>query len=139
MKKQIVAVVGLIENDEGRIYMQKRNDPGLPAEHGKWEFPGGGVEFGESLQEALTRECREEAGCEVEIGKLIPHIIVNRARDKGHECQVFVVCFICKVKTGTPRPTNEEASDAGWFTKEEALKLDSLRGIDKFIERLEEA
>lgn len=56
--------VGVIENDKGEIFIAQR----LPEQHqgGKWEFPGGKVEAGESVQQALARELREECNIEVE-------------------------------------------------------------------------
>lgn len=60
---KIEAVVAVIEKD-GRILIQKRPSRGLLAD--LWEFPGGKVERGESLVQALRREVREELGAEVE-------------------------------------------------------------------------
>lgn len=61
--EKIEAVVAVIEKD-GRILIQKRPSRGLLAD--LWEFPGGKVERGESLVQALRREVREELGAEVE-------------------------------------------------------------------------
>lgn len=56
--------VGVIENENGEIFIARR----LPEQHqgGKWEFPGGKVESGETVQQALARELREECNIEVE-------------------------------------------------------------------------
>lgn len=62
--KHIVAVSALITNPEGKILLVKSPRRG-------WEFPGGQVEEGESLIEALQREIREEAGVETNIGALV--------------------------------------------------------------------
>lgn len=59
----IVSVGGLIENDEGKILMLKSPDRG-------WEIPGGQVEEGESLTDALKREVKEETGIDIEVGSL---------------------------------------------------------------------
>jgi A/G-specific adenine glycosylase len=60
---RLEAVVGLILDKRGRYLIQKRPDSGLLA--GLWEFPGGKIEAGESREEALRRELREELGAEV--------------------------------------------------------------------------
>lgn len=62
--KHIVAVSALITNPEGRILLVKSPRRG-------WEFPGGQVEEGETLIEALQREIREESGVETKIGGLV--------------------------------------------------------------------
>lgn len=61
--KNIEAVVGILKKD-GRYFIQKRPPKGLLAD--LWEFPGGKIEKGESPQEALRRELREEAGIAIE-------------------------------------------------------------------------
>lgn len=60
----IVAVSGLIENDEGKILLVKSPDRG-------WEIPGGQIEIGENLINGLKREIKEENGMTIGIGKLI--------------------------------------------------------------------
>lgn len=61
---QIIVGAAIIEN--GRVLACERAEP--PATAGRWEFPGGKVESGESELEALFRECEEELGVRVEIG-----------------------------------------------------------------------
>lgn len=62
-------VTAAIVSDQGRYLIARRG----PAEKlaGMWEFPGGKVEFGETLQECLKREIYEELGVQAEIGELI--------------------------------------------------------------------
>jgi 8-oxo-dGTP diphosphatase len=63
-----VIVAAVIVTD-GRVLGCQRSTP--PEAAGKWEFPGGKVEPGESDAEALVRECREELGVRVEVGERV--------------------------------------------------------------------
>ncbi len=61
--QHIVAVGGLFYDRDGRVLLVKTERRG-------WECPGGQVESGEDLAEALVREAREETGCEVRVERL---------------------------------------------------------------------
>ena len=63
---QLRIIVGAAIIAEGRVLACERSDP--PEVAGKWEFPGGKVEHGESEIDALIRECDEELGVQVDVG-----------------------------------------------------------------------
>ncbi|MBI2561507.1 MAG: NUDIX domain-containing protein [candidate division NC10 bacterium] len=58
-------VAAIISNGEGKILLQRRSDNGL------WGLPGGSVEIGESVRDAIIREVQEETGLTVEVVRLI--------------------------------------------------------------------
>lgn len=58
-------VGGCIFNEKGEVLLQRRGDSG------RWGFPGGAIEPGESIQQAAVREVKEETGLDVEVGRLI--------------------------------------------------------------------
>jgi 8-oxo-dGTP diphosphatase len=63
---------------DGRVLACERSAP--PEAAGRWEFPGGKVEPGESDAEALARECAEELGVRVEVGERVgPDVPLGRA------------------------------------------------------------
>lgn len=64
-----IGVGVIVENDRGEILLQKRKD------NGKWAIIGGGMEIGESFEEVIRREAREEAG--IELGQLALLAICN--------------------------------------------------------------
>lgn len=64
-----VIVVGAAIIEDGRLLAAQRIEP--PELAGWWEFPGGKVEPGETDEDALIRECREELGVEIELGKRV--------------------------------------------------------------------
>lgn len=93
--ERVEAVVAVIEKD-GRCLLQKRADTGLLA--GLWEFPGGKVGPGESLEAALRRELREEL--EVEIEAVRPLTTVRHAYTRF---DVILHAFTCRVRGAGPR------------------------------------
>src|SRR3989338_8420807 len=127
-EQQKVVVAACIRDEKGKIL--KAN--------GKWEFPGGEVEFGESPEAALMRECREEIGCTIEIVRLLPYLHQNVGhRTTGEVVQAFVSCFEAKITEGEPKPAEREISELQWYKKEEIPALDSLPGTNEFINLLE--
>ena len=61
-----VGVGGVIINADKTLFLAKRGAHARNERH-KWEFPGGSVEFGERIEDALVREVREEYGFEIEV------------------------------------------------------------------------
>ena len=95
-----------------------------------WEFPGGKIEPGETLEEALVREIREELGTEVEVGELL----MTEEYDYP-DFHLSMDCFLCSLRGG--EPTLLEHEDARW------LPLDRLRSVNwlpadlEVVEKLE--
>jgi len=134
-KKQKTIIVALIRNEEGKILLQKRADPLIPDADGKWEFPGGVVEFGELPEEAVLRECQEEIGCTIKVIRLLPYLHTRIwERTDGETVQAFVSCFEARLRDGIPRPSDKKVSEVGWYEKEEVMELDTLPGIKEFVE-----
>ncbi len=65
-----VGVGALILNDKGEFLLTLRGQK-AKNERGKWEIPGGQVEFGETFSKAIKREVKEELNVEVEVGELL--------------------------------------------------------------------
>jgi 8-oxo-dGTP diphosphatase len=110
-----VGVGAVIVDGEGRLFLARRG-PKAKNERGLWEFPGGGVEFGETLAEALRREIREEYGIEISVGSLLDvadHILPE-------EGQHWVSpAFICRIEAGEPVIREpEKCVEIGWFELE---------------------
>ncbi len=107
-----VGVGALIVDDQGRLFLARRG-PQAKNERGLWEFPGGSVEFGETLAHALAREMREEYGIEIIVGALLDvadHILPE---EKQHWVSPS---FICRVAAGIPSIREpEKCSEIGWF------------------------
>ena len=65
-----IGVGAIIVNRAGKLFLAQRG-PQAKNERGLWEFPGGSLEFGERLTDALKREIREEYGIDIEIRDLL--------------------------------------------------------------------
>jgi 8-oxo-dGTP pyrophosphatase MutT (NUDIX family) len=92
------SVSAVILDRRGRLLLQQRSDGG------QWGLPGGSVEIGESVREAVIREVREETGLRVTPGRLIgiysePALQVVRYPD-GNVWHYINVCFECAVQGG---------------------------------------
>lgn len=137
-REQKLIVVALVRNEKGEILLQKRNDPLFPEAHGKWEFPGGRVNFGEEPAKAAQRECEEEVDCRIEILRLFPTVETKVwEATNGEINQVFVVCFEARLVGGTPHPNDKKVSEVRWCSKEDIATLDILANVKKFIAFIE--
>ena len=109
-----VAVGTMIFNDKGELFLSKRSQQSKN-ERGCWETPGGSVDFGERLSDAMKREIKEEFGVEIEILEQFPaadHIIPE---EKQHW---VAMTFLAKIKRGQ-KPTIMEPNKCdgiGWFS-----------------------
>lgn len=103
-----VRVVAAVIRDGDRIFATAR---GYGEYKGWWEFPGGKIEAGETPEEALVREIREELDTEIRVGALIDTIEYDYLT-----FHLSMDCFWAEVVAG--RLVLKEAEDARWLTKE---------------------
>ena len=96
-----VSVAAAIVRDDGRILAIRRRD------NGHWEPPGGVLELGESIEDGLRREVREETGLEIEPEQLTG-VYKNMARG------VVALVFRCRPTDGEPS-TSAEAQELRWL------------------------
>lgn len=123
---QLVVPGALIIKDR-KMFLNKRRDHN-PALNNKWEFVGGGVDYGETVENCLLREVREETGFEVKVLERLPKIYTKTGQGipKDDKFQVFLVIFIVEILKGKLKTAPAESVGHGWFTYNEALKLDFL-------------
>ena len=107
-----VGVGAMVFNAEGQVFLSERG-PKAKNEQACWEFPGGGVEFGERLTDAIKREFLEEYAMEIEIVELLgvsDHILI------GENQHWVSPTFIAGHVGGTPQIVEpEKCTDIGWF------------------------
>jgi mutator protein MutT len=112
----------------GRLLVARR---GFQPMAGLWSFPGGGVELGETLEETLRREVREEVGCEVQPRAFIGHAeIIHRDGEGRIARHMVVACFAAEWLSGEPAPSLE-APEVAWVDRAE---LESRPTTDRLPE-----
>ncbi|MFD8639025.1 (deoxy)nucleoside triphosphate pyrophosphohydrolase [Streptomyces zaomyceticus] len=117
-RNPVVVVVAGALYDRGRLLAARRSAPVELA--GRWELPGGKLEPGESPEEALVRELREELGVEVEPGERIPG---EWPLKPGYVLRVWTA----RLLSGEPRPL-EDHDALRWLSRSE---LDSVDWLDQ--------
>lgn len=122
--------VGVIADDTGRILVTKRPEDAMLG--GLWEFPGGKVEPGESVEAACERELREELGVEAEVGEPLARIDHAYSHFK-----ITLHAFACRIVDGTPE--HYEAQPMEWVAVEDlgdyAFPRANRRLIETLVER----
>lgn len=127
-----IGIGGIILNKKGKFLLIQRG-PKSKNEVGMWGFPGGALEFGETIEEAITREVKEELGIKIKpLKKLAPvnHRILN-------EKQHWVAApYICQLVSGKPKIMEpSKISKLKWLSLAEAKKLNlSLVAAEVLLE-----
>jgi 8-oxo-dGTP diphosphatase len=107
-----VGVGAITVNERGQLVLARRG-PAAKNERGLWEFPGGAVEFGETLGQALAREMREEYDIEIDVGPLLD-VVDHILPEEGQHW--ISPTFICTIRAGEPRIREpEKCAEIGWF------------------------
>ena len=111
-----VGVGAIIVDDQGRLFLARRG-PQAKNERGLWEFPGGSVEFGERVADALQREMVEEFGIQITVGALldvVDHLLLD-------EAQHWVSpTYLCTITGGSPTIREPgKCTEIGWFSLDE--------------------
>jgi ADP-ribose pyrophosphatase YjhB (NUDIX family) len=131
----VPAASAAVSNEHNEILMQRRADNDL------WAFPGGTMDFGESIGQTAVREVREETGLDVEIDGIVgiysdPRHIIEYS--DGEVRQQFNICFSARLLGGTLR-ASDESTEVAWITPQSLEDLpihDTTRlRLRHFLER----
>lgn len=126
MKKIVPVAIALIYDKNRKKYLmtQRKEIDRDDVEYGHcWNFPGGGIQWGEDPKDALIREIREELSVEIIILSLIPRIF-SPIRNNWHG---LLICYLCEMKDiNSLIVLNHESKDYGWYSLGEIKKLKTL-------------
>jgi len=125
-RRHIEVVAAIIRDENGRIFTTQR---GYGDWKDWWEFPGGKIEDGETPQQALKREIREELDTSIEVGDLL------RTIDYDYPAfHLTMHCFICRLSDTGYRLLEHEA--AKWLKPEELDSVNWLPADEEIINEL---
>ena len=123
--KQDVQVVAAVIRERGKVFATQR---GYGPHKDGWEFPGGKVEPGETPEQALIREIREELDTVIAVGKPIDQVAWEEENRR-----YTLTCFLGQVQSGGL--TLREHDSARWLGKDEADQVDWLPADRQVIEK----
>lgn len=113
--RAVPAVIGVVLRDRDVLLVRRANPP----DAGRWGFPGGKIEPGEPIVEAVVRELAEETTVEVDALDVFTALDAFDRDDDGTLRQHFVmVAVLCRWLRGTPA-AGDDALDARWFDVDE--------------------
>ena len=124
MKK--IEVVAAIIVKEKKVFATQR---GYGEFKDGWEFPGGKIELGESSEEAIVREIREELDVDIKVGRLLETVEYDYPR-----FHLTMHCFICELLS--EEIILKEHEDAKWLAEEELDSVDWLPADVSLIDKI---
>jgi len=129
---QPVVGVGAVILCNGKILLEKRKgEPG----RGKWSIPGGLVELGESVEQTVIREVKEETSLEVDNPELID-VVDNISVDGNGEItyHFVIVDYFVKLRGGTLKAA-DDAAELRWVTFDDVENYDLTKSFREFFKR----
>jgi mutator protein MutT len=118
--------MAIVVREDRLLLVRRRNQP----DAGRWSFPAGKIEFGETIDTAAIRELAEETGVSATSVNIITAVDAIDYDDDGNVQHHFVVvAVLCEWIAGDPQ-ANDDATDARWFLLTELDDLDLPAAFD---------
>ena len=130
-KKPVVGVGAIILDDDQILLEKRKNSPGK----GKWTVPGGLVDLGETAEQAVIREVKEETGLEVYDPRLVDVVNYISLAEKGAVLYHYVIIdYLVTSKGGKPKASSD-ADDLKWVPFNEVEEYDLTETFRLFFQR----
>lgn len=134
-KKTVFVFKGILFDNEDRILIDNRKEEVLDEANGKWEVPGGKIEFGETPENAVKRELLEETGYNVDVKEMIPYSNVSMWDYSDYKQHTVIFFYICELKNGEHIEIQDSRINTyKWITKNELSNYKFLPGNKEAIE-----
>jgi len=128
----IPGVAAIIVKDGKILLTMRGNEPSK----GKWGIPGGVVELGETIEDAVVREVREEAGVECKpVKRLTVFDSIQRDPNGLVHWHYILHEFLCEYLDGEPR-AGDDAGDVRWVALDDLGSVDIMESTRRFIEKV---
>ncbi len=118
LKTTLVIIGAIYRNGKFLLTFRDEKNPDHEFNH-RWQLPGGGLEVGESPEQTILRELKEEIGVSAKIVELVPKIY-SEVRPGFHG---IFICYVCSIEENATVTLNDEASRWGWYSTEEMKML----------------
>lgn len=130
--RPVAAVAAIAFDQDGRVLLVRR---GRPPNQSAWSAPGGRIEPGESVVQAVAREMAEETGLAVDVVALVAAVDwIERGAD-GQVRRHFVILDHLVAVRGGELAAGDDADEAAWFAPEELDGLETTAGLLEVVER----
>ena len=129
-KRPVVGIGAIIINGDKILLEKRKNSPGK----GKWSVPGGLVELGENIEQAVIREVKEETCLDVYEPRLVDIVDHISLDEKGTVKYHFVIVdYLVKVKSGKPKAASD-AEALKWVSFNEVEVYDLTESFRRFFQ-----
>jgi 8-oxo-dGTP diphosphatase len=108
----VTSVVAVILNERNEVLLTRRN---IPPFQGEWVMPGGKIDLGEPIKEAIQREVMEEVGLEVEVGDLID--VFEHVTPGDDNYHFIIIYYRCHPTHQDLNHNREEVEEARWVAQ----------------------
>ncbi len=124
-EQPIAATLGVVFRESEVLLVRRANPP----DAGRWGFPGGKINKGESIREAAVREIAEETGVRTEARRVVTALDAFDVRDDVLYRHFILVAVLCDWLEGEPR-AGDDALEARWFPLAALERADLVLSLD---------